>query len=53
VKNANQAIREALAEVLDYLERDEYRNWAECGWPKNHIYSRIVKLRRWLEPESR
>jgi len=39
---------QALQKVIDYLEKDESRNWEENDRPSNHIYMDILQLRSML-----
>jgi hypothetical protein len=38
----------SLERVLNYLERDEERNYLSAGQPTEHIYNDIQALRGWL-----
>jgi hypothetical protein len=42
-------ILEALDKIVEYMEKDERKDWEECGKPDNHIYNSVVIVRDFLE----
>jgi hypothetical protein len=40
---------EALDAIIEYMEKDERKNWEECGKPDNHIYKSVVIVKEFVE----
>lgn len=40
---------EALDAIIEYMEKDEMRNWEESGKPDNHIYKSVVIVKEFVE----
>ena len=38
--------RDNLKEICDYLELSEKKHYAECGYPKNHIWRRVKQIKK-------
>ncbi len=44
-----QTPTKSIAAVLNYLERDEHRDWEANGQPTDHIYTHVMCVRGWLD----
>jgi|GEM_PF-7095246 len=38
--------------VCDYLAYDEKKHYEESGRPKDHIWSNIKRIRKWLRAQT-
>jgi hypothetical protein len=35
--------------LCDYLEVDEKKHYEESGWPRNHIWCYVKRIKQWLK----
>ena len=41
-------VRQSLNQLIEYLYRDEQKNWEADGRPKEHIFCDVLRVAYWL-----
>ena len=44
----NKKILSSIHQLVEYSYPGEKRHWEESDRPKNHIYTEISRIRKWL-----
>lgn len=48
----DERIEKSLERIIEYLFWDEIRDWEAQGKPRNHIYTDLRRVDRWLDKVS-
>jgi hypothetical protein len=48
----DEKIERSLERIIEYLFSDEIRDWEAQGKPRNHIYTDLRRVDRWLDKVS-
>ena len=48
----DEKIEKSLERIIEYLFWDEIRDWEAQGKPRNHIYTDVRRVDRWLDKVS-
>jgi len=48
----DEKIEKSLERSIEYLFWDEVRDWEAQGKPRNHIYTDVRRVDRWLDKVS-
>jgi hypothetical protein len=48
----DEKIEKSLERIIEYLFWDEIRDWEAQGKPRNHIYTDLRRVDRWLDKVS-
>ena len=46
-------LKENLQKIVDYIWRDEFKDWEEKDNPEDHIFHAINNIKNWLEGQRR
>ena len=46
-------LKENLHKIVDYIWRDEFKDWEEKDNPDDHIFHAINNIKNWLEGQRR
>ena len=46
-------LKESLQKIVDYMWRDEFKDWEEKDNPDDHIFHAINNIKNWLEGQRR
>jgi len=49
----SKKIFKSISFLIEYSLAGEKRHWEECGKPKDHIYTEIRRIRRWLNTKQK
>jgi len=48
----DENIERSLERIIEYLFSDEIRDWEAQGKPRNHIFTDVRRVDRWLDTVS-
>jgi hypothetical protein len=43
---------ESLRQVLDYMEDEELRDWISQGYPYEHIFNHVRRVKVWSDKQT-
>lgn len=48
----NKETLQSLNSIINYLYTDEYKNWEESNFPKEHIFNDIKAVSEWADKQN-